>query len=136
MDRGAAWAGGDAGVAQHRHRLVLGEGAFERAQLGVDLTERAELGEHERVVALAEAVQVVDQPAEVAIGELARLAQEARAAAHAPALAEAGRSGGQRGIGHRGATCRRTVVRRLDRRVHRDRCRCALLHRHPMLPAT
>lgn len=53
---------------------MLGEGSFERAQLGVDLTERAELGEYERVVASAEAVQVVDQPTEVAVGELAGLA--------------------------------------------------------------
>ena len=90
MDRRAARAGGDAGVAQDGHRLVLGERAFERAQLGVDLAERRELGEHERVVALAEAVEVEDQAAEVAVGELARLAQEARAAAHAPTLAEPG----------------------------------------------
>ena len=95
VDRRAARAGGDAGVAQDGHRLVLGEGAFERAQLDVDLAERRELGEHERVVALAEAVEVVDQTAEVAVGELARLAQEARAAAHAPALAEAGRTVGR-----------------------------------------
>ena len=67
---------------------------LERAQLGVDLAERVQLGEHERVVALAEAVQVEDEPAEVAVGELARLAQEARAAARAPARAEAGLLGG------------------------------------------
>ena len=44
------------------------------------------------VVALAEAVQVEHEPAEVAVGQLARLAQEPRAPAHAPALAEPGRS--------------------------------------------
>jgi hypothetical protein len=74
MNRRAARTGGDAGVAQDRHRLALGERGFERAQLGVDVPERAELGDHQRVIALAEAVQVEDQPAEVAIGELASLA--------------------------------------------------------------
>ena len=106
VDRRAARAGGDAGVAQDRHRLVLGEGAFERAQLGVDVAERRELGEHQRVVALAEAVQVEDQAAEVAVGELARLAQEARAAAHAPALAEPGWPGAW-GVAGRGRPARR-----------------------------
>jgi hypothetical protein len=38
-------------------------------------------------------VQVEDQSAEVAVGELACFAQEARSAAHAPAGPEAGRSG-------------------------------------------
>ena len=91
MDGGAARAGGDAGLAQDGDGLALAEGGFERAQLGVDVPERGELGQHERVVALAEAVQVEDEPAEVAVGELARLAQEARAAADAAARAEAGR---------------------------------------------
>ena len=68
---------------------------LERAQLGVDAGERAQLGEHQRVVALSEAVQVEDEPAEVAVGELARLAQEARAAAHATARAEARRCRGR-----------------------------------------
>jgi hypothetical protein len=74
VNRRAARAGGDAGVAQDRYRLALGERGFERAQLGVDVSERAELGDHQRVVTLAEAVQVEDQPAEVAVGELTSLA--------------------------------------------------------------
>ena len=41
------------------------------------------------VVALAQAVHLVDQAAEVAVGELARLAQEARATTHASARAKA-----------------------------------------------
>jgi hypothetical protein len=40
VDRRAARASRDAGVAQHGHRLMLSKSAFERAQLGVDLAER------------------------------------------------------------------------------------------------
>jgi hypothetical protein len=40
VNRRAARAGGDACIAQHRHRLMLGKGSFERAQLGVDVPER------------------------------------------------------------------------------------------------
>jgi predicted dinucleotide-utilizing enzyme len=93
VERRAAWAGGDAGLVQDRHRLVLSQGALERPQLGVDVAERAQLGDHERVVALSEAVQIEDQPAEVAIGELTRLAQEARAPARSATRAEAGLPG-------------------------------------------
>ena len=63
----------------------------------VDLTEGVELVEHERVVALPEPVQVVDEAAEVAVGELARLAQEAqRAGARAHASRSPWRSAGGR----------------------------------------
>jgi hypothetical protein len=95
VDRRAARAGGDAGLAHDRHRLTLSQGCLEYAQLGVDVAERGELGDHQRVVALAKAVQVEDQPAEVAVGKLARLAQEARATAHTPAGAETGWAGGR-----------------------------------------
>jgi hypothetical protein len=90
VDGRAAGARRDARLAQDRHGLALLEGGFERAQLGVYLGERAELGDHERVVALPESMQVEHQPAEVPIGELAGFPQESRAAAHAPARAEAG----------------------------------------------
>jgi len=90
VDRRAPRAGGDAGFTQDRERVALLQGALQRAQLGVELADRAQLGEHQRVVALAEPVKVEDQASEVAVGELARLAQEARAAAHAPARPEAG----------------------------------------------
>lgn len=70
---------------------MVAQAVFESAQLGVDLAQRRELGEHQRVVALAEAVQIEHEPTEIAIGKLARLAQKARATAHAPALAEARR---------------------------------------------
>ena len=62
-----------------------------------------ELGHHEGVVALPEAVQIEDQPAEITVGELARLAQEARAPARAPARAEA-RLGGS-GASARAGAC-------------------------------
>ena len=88
VDGGAARTGGDAGLAQHGDRLALLQRAFERAQLAVDAIEHAQLGDHQWVVALAEAVQVEDQPAEVAVGELTGLAQEAHAPARAPACAE------------------------------------------------
>jgi hypothetical protein len=75
---------------------MLLQGGFERAQLGIDATERGELGDHQRIVTLAEAVQVENQSAEVAIGKLASLAQEAHAAANTPARAEAGWAGAAR----------------------------------------
>jgi hypothetical protein len=74
VDGGAARACRDTGFAQDRHGLMLIEGGLQRAQLRVDLAERAQLGDHQSVVALPEAVQVEDQPAKVAVGELARLA--------------------------------------------------------------
>jgi hypothetical protein len=89
VDRRAARAGGDAGLPQHGHRLALLQKGFQRAQLGVDLSERAELGEHELVVSLAEAVQVEDEPAEITISELARLAEEASAPPQPSARREA-----------------------------------------------
>ena len=103
VDRGAAGARGDAGLAQDGDWPALLQGAFERAQLGVDVAERGQLGEHEGVVALPEAVQVEDQAAEVAVGELARLAQEAGAAARATARSEAGRLGGGGGVRRAGS---------------------------------
>ena len=58
--------------------------------LGVDVSERRQLRQHQRVVALAEAMQVEDEASEVAIGELACLAQEADPAANPPPRDEAG----------------------------------------------
>ena len=63
--------------------------ALERPQLAVDVAERVELRQHERVVALAEAVQVEDEAAEVAVGQLAGPAQEAGTPPRPPARAEA-----------------------------------------------
>jgi hypothetical protein len=62
VDRRAARTRGDARLAQDGQRLAFSEGGLQRAQLAVDTAERAQLGAHERVVALAEAVQVEDQP--------------------------------------------------------------------------
>jgi hypothetical protein len=106
VERRAARARGDAGLVQDGHRLVLSQGALKRTQLSVDVAERAQLGDHERVVALSEAVQIEDQPAEVAIGELTRLAQEARTSPRTATRAEAGLLGITDGA-HRLALLRR-----------------------------
>jgi hypothetical protein len=90
VDRGTPWASVDPRLAQNGHRLALLQGGFQRAQLRVDLAQRAQLGEHELVVALSEAMQAEDEPSEVAVGELARLAQEAGASSQATACREAG----------------------------------------------
>ena len=79
MNRGAAWTGRYAGLAQDRDRLALLQSGLDRAQLPVDVAESRQLGEHERIVALAELMEVEDQASEVSIGELAGLAQEANA---------------------------------------------------------
>jgi hypothetical protein len=89
VDRGAARAGGDAGLAQDGDGATLAECAFQRPQLGVDMPDRGQLGEHQRVVALAEAMQVEHEPTEVSVGELTRLAQEPRTATCATARSKA-----------------------------------------------
>jgi hypothetical protein len=90
MDRRASGACRHTRLAQHSDRHALSQRGFEDPQLGVDARERLELGRDDLVVAAAEAVQVEYQAAEVSIGELPRRAQEAGAAAHAPAVEEAG----------------------------------------------
>jgi hypothetical protein len=102
MDCRAAWAGGDAGVSQYRHRLMLGEGSFECTQLSVDVSKGAELGDNQRIIALAEAVQIENESTEIAVGKLASLAQKASAAAHTSALTES-RWPGRQGNVHRWA---------------------------------
>lgn len=94
VDRGASRTHRDTDLAEHRDPAALAQSPFERAQLGVEPTQCRELGEHELVVALAESVQVEHEAAEVAIGQLTRLAQKARATAHATPLAETRRSVG------------------------------------------
>jgi hypothetical protein len=84
VDGGAAGTGGYAGLAQHRHRLALLQGALDAAQLRIDVAEGGQLREHEGIVSLAEAVQVEDEATEVSIGELSGLAQEAGSATGAP----------------------------------------------------
>ena len=137
VDRGAAGAGGDAGLAQDRHRLALCQGGLERAQLGVDVAERAQLGEHQRVVALAEAVQVEDQPAE-----------DRGRRARAPCAGSARRRTRPRALKPGGPGCppRRPAGWRPAplapawpgaRRIRRGGCRCrgrCLIHGRPMLP--
>jgi hypothetical protein len=130
VDRRAARTSRDAGLAQDRHRLALLERGLEHAQLAVDVAEGRELGDHQRVVALAEAMQVEDQPAQVAVGELARLAQKACTPAHAPARAEPGRPGGRDKL----AVGRRAVVGGLRGGGYGSRSGRALLHRRFMLP--
>lgn len=79
MNGRTARAGRYSRLAQDSDRLALLQGRLDRAQLTVDVPERRQLAEYQGVVALAESMQVEDQPAKVSIGELARLAQEARA---------------------------------------------------------
>jgi hypothetical protein len=90
VDRCASWACSDSHLAQHRQRSELAQRLFQRAQLRVDVPERRQLRQHHLIVALAEAVQVEHQSAEVAICELACSAQKARTPAQPSALAEAG----------------------------------------------
>ncbi len=75
-------------------RTVTGRRSFrarlERAQLVVDLAERAQLGHHQRIVSLSVAVEGEDETAEVAVGELAGPSQKANATAQTPAGAEPG----------------------------------------------
>ncbi len=130
MDRSAARTGRDAGLAHDRHRLALLQGGLERAQLTIDVAEGGELGDHQRVVAPAEAMQVEDQAAEVAVGQLARLAQKPRAPAHAPARTEPGRAGGRDKL----AVGRWAVVRVFWGGGYGSRSGRALLHRRFMLP--
>lgn len=73
VNGGAAGAGGDSGFAQDRDGVALLQGPLKGAQLAVELLEDVQLGDHQGVVALAEAMQVEHQSAEVAVGELARL---------------------------------------------------------------
>jgi hypothetical protein len=68
---------------------VVAQTVFEPTQLGVDLAQRRKLGEYQRVVTLAKAVQIEYKPTEIAVCKLTRLAQEAGAATHAPTLAKA-----------------------------------------------
>jgi hypothetical protein len=84
-----SWTRRDPNFTQHRHRPVVAQAVFEATQLGIELTQRRKLGEHQWVVALAKAVQIEHEPTEVAVGKLARLAQEAGATTHASTLAEA-----------------------------------------------
>jgi hypothetical protein len=94
VNRGTARARCDPNFAQDRHRPVVAQAIFEPAQLGVDLAQRRKLGEYQWVVALAKAVQIEYESAEVAVGKLTRLAQEAGATTHSPALAKARRRWG------------------------------------------
>lgn len=89
VDRGASWASGDAGFAQHRDGSALAQRSFQHAQLGIYAIERVELRAHDLVVALPESVEVEHEAAKVAVGKLASGAQEAGAAAHPAALEEA-----------------------------------------------
>jgi hypothetical protein len=89
VDRRAARARRHARLAKDRDGLARGERGFDRAQLGVDLRERRELREDEVVIARSEAMKAEDEAAEIAIRELASLAQEPRPAARATARAEA-----------------------------------------------
>jgi hypothetical protein len=111
VDRRAARARRHTRLAQDRHCSALGQGRFQSPQLAIDTSDRLELGEHQRVVASAESVQVEHEAAEVAVGQLARLAQEPHAPAHASALAESGRAA-RRVLAHRRLhdviVCRRT----------------------------
>jgi hypothetical protein len=79
VDRRTAGTCGDTRLAQNGDRSALSQHVFERTQLSVDVPERCQLRQDERIVALSEPVQVEDQPAEVAIAKLPGLAQEARA---------------------------------------------------------
>src|SRR4051794_31446811 len=94
VQRAAAGAGGDAGLAQLDDVAALVEHALDRAQLAVDGVQGGELAQHELVVAAPEAVQVEGQAAEVAEAELADAAQVAQPPPEPAAVAEAGTGGG------------------------------------------
>jgi hypothetical protein len=106
---------GDARLAEHRDLALVAQRALDRAQLPVDLPERPELREHELIVSGAEPVEVEDEPAEVAVRELAGFAQEAEAPAQAPPRGEARRPVGTVRAG-RDAVGRRWRGGRLGRR--------------------
>src|SRR5215207_8154486 len=95
VERAAARADRDAGLAQLRDRTAVVERVLERPQLGVDRGQGGQLAADELLVDVREAVLVEDEAAEVAEAELADAAQVAQAAPQASALAEA------RAIGHR-----------------------------------
>jgi hypothetical protein len=107
VDRRAAGTCCDAGLAQDGHRPTLSQHAFERTQLGIDMGDRCQLGEDQRVVALSEAVQVEDEAPEIAIAELARFAQKTRAPSGATPRAKACE------LGNRSGACRRLLLRQL-----------------------
>jgi hypothetical protein len=120
VDGGAAGAGGDARFAQNGDGHAFFQGVLQRAQLGVDVAEGVQLGQHQRVVALPEAMQVEDQPAEVPVGQLARLVQEARASARTPTRAEPGLAD-LGTVGGAGGVSGLAVVLRLRRGICRSR---------------
>jgi hypothetical protein len=73
---------------EHCDRLAFLQRVLECAKLGVELAERVQLGQHERVIALTEAMEVEDEPTEIAVGQLTRLAQKAGAPPRAAAGTE------------------------------------------------
>ena len=103
VQRAAARARGEAGLAQLGDVALLAERLLQRAQLGVDGRERGDLAADELRVLAAELVLVEDEAAEIAVPELAHAPQEAQAAAEATAVAEArlGRRGRVFGLGSR-----------------------------------
>ena len=115
VQRAAARAGRDAGLAQLGDRPASSSASLERAQLAVDGVQRVDLRRRGRVVRRREAVLVEDEAAEVAEAELADAAQVAQAAAQAAAVAEARASGTGSGPGGtsvapaRGSTAARGV---------------------------
>jgi hypothetical protein len=86
--RRTAWTGGYSSLTQHRDAPLFLQGALQRPQLRVDVSECGELGDNQLVVALTEAMQIEDQATEVAVGQLACLAQEMQTPAHASTLPE------------------------------------------------
>src|SRR4029077_10452733 len=94
MQRAAARAHRDPGLTQLGERAAIVERVLERAQLGVDRGERAQLLANEILVDARELVLVADEDDEVAEAQLADAAQVAKPPAKAPAVAEA------RALGH------------------------------------
>lgn len=130
VDGGAASARRDARLPQHRHSSALAQRVFDRPQLGVDVAERRQLRHHERVVPLAEPMEVEDKSAQIAVGELPRLAQEPKPPAHAPACAETGLADLRWLRGGAGVDRPAIVLRRLG--IGRS-CAGYLIHRQIML---
>jgi hypothetical protein len=111
VQRRAARAGRDPGLAQVDERALLAERALDGAQLGVHRAERGELLLHERGPSRPKRCRSKVRPAEVAVPELAHAAQVAQPPAQLAPVAEAGRHGDRRSRSPAaGSTAGRTAV--------------------------
>jgi hypothetical protein len=154
VDRRAARARRYARLAQHRHASVGLQGVFDPPYFRVDSPERCELAVEQVFALLAQAVHLEHQAAQIAVCQLARLAQEPQPPSQTAPLQEAGVLRGLRCVDACGLVpgrslcwvcprraCRygllygRRRLRRSCRRTRpRRRCRLSLFHHRFMLP--